>query len=72
MQRINTANSYAGSRKTGITATEKKLLSFAEEDLKDALQKTNSFFNDIWKPYKEDIERLEISPFKSVRSFDLD
>lgn len=72
MQRINTASYYAGSRKTGITDTEKNLVKFAEDDLKEALEKTNSFFNDKWKPYREAIETLDLSPFKPTKSFELE
>ncbi|WP_190809139.1 hypothetical protein [Flagellimonas sp. S3867] len=72
MQRLNTANFYVGTRKTGVTATEKRLLQFAKEELKSALDKTNSFFNTDWKPYRESIEALEVSPFKETTIFTLD
>jgi len=71
IQRIGTASSYVGSRKTGITQTERRLIQFAEEDLKKALQKTNDLFEDKWKTYREDISKLDISPFKEVKVFDL-
>ncbi|MCP4978685.1 MAG: hypothetical protein GY931_21260, partial [Maribacter sp.] len=71
MQRIGNASSYTRSRKTGITATEKRLLQFAEDDLKKALQKTNAFFEDKWKTYREGIEKQEVSPFKKTKTFNL-
>ena len=69
MQRLNTANFYSATRKNGITETENRLILFAEEQLKKALERTNSFFNDSWKSYRTDIEGLELSPFKKTETF---
>ncbi len=71
MQRIGNASRYIRSRKTGITATEKRLIQFAEDDLKKALLKTNAFFEDKWKAYREEIEKQEVSPFKETKAFNL-
>ncbi|MDP5230256.1 MAG: hypothetical protein NWQ38_07680 [Cellulophaga sp.] len=67
MKRIGDASYYTGSRKTGITSTEKQLIQFAENELKQALDKTNSFFNTDWKAYRASIEKLDNSPFKEVK-----
>ncbi|WP_299537376.1 hypothetical protein [Ulvibacterium sp.] len=72
VQRLNTARNYVDSRKTGITATERKLIRFAKEDLKTALQKTNAFFTDKWETFKNEIQQLEITPFKETKSFSLE
>ncbi|MEX0274038.1 MAG: WD40/YVTN/BNR-like repeat-containing protein, partial [Flavobacteriaceae bacterium] len=72
MQRLNTAGWYVGSRKTGITETEKRLITFAEEELKSALDKTNAFFADRWKAYRDSVEKLDLSPFKETETFTLD
>lgn len=72
MQRIDVASGYVGSRKTGLTKTETKLIRFAEEELKEALQKTNTFFDVTWKPYRASIEALEVSPFKETKTFSLE
>ena len=58
-------------RKTGITATEERLIQFAQDDLKAALEKTNTFFSDRWKAYQEEMEKLELSPFKKTETFTL-
>lgn len=71
-QRIQMASRYVGSRQSGLTETEKKLIRFAEADLKDALNKTNSFFDDKWKIYRETIEKAQASPFKEIKSFSLE
>lgn len=71
MQRINEAINYAESRKTGITTTENQLVQFAENELKAALDKTNTFFNTDWKTYREDIEKLNNSPFKETKIISL-
>ncbi|GAA4274859.1 hypothetical protein U6A24_12085 [Aquimarina gracilis] len=72
MQRLRTADWYVGSRQNGLTTTENILIKQAKDDLQKALQKTNSFFNDSWKPYREEIEKLEVSPFKKTQNFSLD
>ncbi|WP_425597909.1 WD40/YVTN/BNR-like repeat-containing protein [Ulvibacterium marinum] len=69
VQRLNTARNYVESRKTGITTTERKLIRFAEQDLKNALEKTNAFFDYQWKAYRIEIQQLEVSPFKETQSF---
>ena len=69
MQRIGNARGYVGSRKNGLTTTEKNLIKFAEDDLKAALEKTNAFFSEKWKPYKESIENMDLSPFKETKTF---
>lgn len=70
-RRIQMASRYVGSRQSGLTETEKRLIRFAEEDLKKALGKTNSFFNDKWKAYRETIEKAQASPFKETKSFSM-
>lgn len=69
--RLGTASSYVRSRKTGITETEKQLIKFAEDDLRNALNKTNAFFNEKWKAYRSSIESLDLSPFKETQTFNL-
>ena len=71
-QRLGTASYYVSSRQSGITETEKRLVRFAEDELKSALDKTNAFFSEKWKPYRESIEALDISPFKETETFSLD
>ena len=72
MQRLNTASFYVNTRKEGITSTEKRLVKYAEDDLKSALGKTNTFFEEKWKPYRTSIEALDLSPFKKTETFSLD
>jgi photosystem II stability/assembly factor-like uncharacterized protein len=69
MQRLGNAGRYVGSRQSGLTETENKLMQFAATDLKSALDKTNKFFADRWKAYRENIEALEVSPFKEIKKF---
>jgi len=71
MQRLNTASSYVGSRKSGITNTERNLIKYAEDDLKSALDKTNKFFDEKWNLYRQTIQSLDLSPFKETEKFSL-
>ncbi len=72
MLRLRTAGWYVGSRQNGLTATENQLIKQAKDELKSALQKTNDFFDTSWKPYREEIEKLEVSSFKETKSFTLE
>ena len=72
MQRLGEANNYVGSRKTGITSTEKNLMQFAQEELAIALDKTNKFFSEDWQTYRTAIEKLEDSPFKETKTIKID
>ncbi len=72
MQRLGNAGYYAETRPSGLTETEQNLIKFAATDLKNALDKTNTFFNEKWKAYREKIESLEVSPFKETKKFSLD
>ncbi|MFH6604297.1 WD40/YVTN/BNR-like repeat-containing protein [Maribacter algicola] len=72
MQRIGNASYYVGTRKNGLTATEKRLMQFAKEELDGALQKTNTFFEEKWKTYRESMEQLNLSPFKETENFSLE
>lgn len=72
MQRLNTANFYSATRKSGITETERRLIRFAQEELQSALEKTNTFFSDGWKAYRDSIKSLDLSPFKETKTFSLD
>jgi len=69
MQRLRTAQWYSASRQQGLTTTETSLIKQAKDVLKEALTKTNTFFNENWKPYKTSIEKLETSPFKEIKTF---
>ncbi|MBQ0732703.1 WD40/YVTN/BNR-like repeat-containing protein [Aquimarina celericrescens] len=72
MQRMGTALRYVQSRQNGLTATENTLIQQAKEALQDALNKTNEFFIEDWKSYREEIEKLKASPFKETKSFNLE
>ncbi|SNR42433.1 Uncharacterized protein SAMN04488009_1589 [Maribacter sedimenticola] len=71
MQRLQNARSYVGSRKNGMTATETQLINFAKQELGTALDKTNSFYTDDWAKYKAAMERLDLSPFKETKTFNI-
>jgi len=71
-KRIGDASWYVSSRKTGLTITEENLLKHAENDLKKALNETNTFFNTDWSEYRNAIEKLNLTLFKETKSFSLD
>ncbi|WOD42429.1 WD40/YVTN/BNR-like repeat-containing protein [Hwangdonia lutea] len=70
-QRIRLANGYVRSRQNGLTSTENTLIEHAKNALKEGLDKTNTFFNNDWKAYKTSMENINLSPFKTTKSFKL-
>ena len=72
MQRFGTAGWYTGSRQNGLTSTEKTLIKNAKDALKSALDTTNTFFNEDWKPYQTAMEALKTNPFNEIKSFKID
>ena len=72
MQRIGTASSYVGSRKTGMTVTEEKLMRFAKNELLMALEKQNAFFETTWSVFEAEMKKIDRNPFKETKTFDLE
>ncbi|GAA0872106.1 hypothetical protein GCM10009117_12530 [Gangjinia marincola] len=69
MQRLGAANWYVGSRQDGLTKTEKILMGQAKDELQLALKKTNSFYDEQWKAYQQNMKSVQIDPFKKVKTF---
>ncbi|SED61848.1 Sortilin, neurotensin receptor 3 [Tenacibaculum sp. MAR_2010_89] len=67
--RLWTAYSYVGSKFKNQTKTEERLVAQFENTLKEAIDKTNAFFNKEWSDYKQKVEKITITPFKEVRIF---
>jgi hypothetical protein len=72
MQRMGTANYYVQTRQKGITKTETDMIGYLKDDLTNALDKTNTFYTETWKPYQEMIQGLNLSPFKKTEKFRLE
>lgn len=71
-KRIQEAKTYVSTRQQGLTSTERKLMDFAKQDLEAAINKTNEFFNSQWADYQQSVEELKLSPFKEIKSFQID
>jgi photosystem II stability/assembly factor-like uncharacterized protein len=71
MQRIYTASGYVRSRQNGITDTEIRLMNHAKEDLNEAVEKVNTFYNNNWPEYQKAMEALSVSAFKPTKTFKL-
>ena len=71
-RRLGTAASYISSRQNGLTSTERTLMQHAKNALSDALQKTNTFFNENWNPYITKLKTINLSDFKEIKTFTLD
>jgi photosystem II stability/assembly factor-like uncharacterized protein len=67
MQRIGLASWYSGSRPAGLTKTERTLLQQAKEELKSALQVTNSFYTKEWPEYKSTVQKITLPDFKETK-----
>jgi photosystem II stability/assembly factor-like uncharacterized protein len=71
LSRMRKAYYYSSSRPNGITKTENILIKQAENELKSSLDSVNSFFDKDWKQYQLKMEDLNLSPFKSIKKFNL-
>ncbi len=71
MNRIRAASGYAQTRPNGLTTTETMLISHARNDLKMALEKTNTFFAEKWTPFEDQLKALKLSLFKEIKTFQL-
>lgn len=70
--RLSLASSYIRSRPTGITTTERQLITQAEDELREALKEVNTFYESDWKEYRFQMEQVEISPFQEVVRFEME
>ncbi|MFI8379849.1 WD40/YVTN/BNR-like repeat-containing protein [Leeuwenhoekiella sp. NPDC079379] len=70
LNRIYSARGYVGSRPNGLTKTENILVAQAKEELTQALAAVNNFFNEDWKTYKAEMQKLELDPFKQIETFE--
>jgi photosystem II stability/assembly factor-like uncharacterized protein len=68
-QRFFLASRYIRSRFGEQTSTENILMKQFTTEFKKAVSETNAFFNKDWKLYKENVEKIQISPFKEIKSF---
>ena len=68
-QRLSLANRYIRSRFGEQTNTETQLTNQFKDAFKDAVSKTNSFFNKDWIDYKNSTEKIYISPFKETKIY---
>ncbi|WP_455168826.1 WD40/YVTN/BNR-like repeat-containing protein, partial [Aegicerativicinus sediminis] len=71
-QRIGVARGYVSSRQTGLTETEKRLMNQANTAVEDAIKTTNNFFNNQWKAYTEEMDKVEIERFKPYETIKMD
>ena len=72
MTRLRTASTYVGSRKSGLTSTEKNLIEHAKNELKEALLNTNNYFSNNWPSIKEKISSKNVSQFKEINMIKTD
>lgn len=71
--RIGSASRYVRSRQAGLTLTETTLIQHAKTDLKAALEKTNSFFNETFMPYYQSIIQINMTKAsEEIKTFKLD
>ncbi|NVJ87932.1 MAG: hypothetical protein HWD82_00615 [Flavobacteriaceae bacterium] len=68
-QRFSQASRYVNSRFGEQTATETQLINQFKEAFDKAISDTNAFFNNDWIKYKEKVEPIKISPFKTTKIF---
>ncbi len=67
--RLGFAKWYGYNPSEELNATEQRLFNQFKESLKKGLQLTNEFFDKEWKAYQNDVEKINISPFKDIKEF---
>ncbi len=69
--RLGLAGRYVGTRPHGLSDTEKRLISQAGDELREALNEVNAFYESEWPGYRSQMEQVELSPFKETKTFTL-
>ncbi|MEL7002256.1 MAG: hypothetical protein AAFN93_05915, partial [Bacteroidota bacterium] len=62
--RLGTASFYIGQSLDTPGATELRLVEQAENKLEEAIKPINDFYSNEWKAYREEMEKVDLSPFK--------
>jgi photosystem II stability/assembly factor-like uncharacterized protein len=70
-QRLNSARSYASSSFGAPTETELRLLTQAEDAIKEGLELINEFFRTEWPEYRKKVEGTQVNLFKDIPVFKL-
>lgn len=70
-ERIGTALYYIRTRQNGITDTERSLIEQAKTAIDSALKTTNRFFEEEWVDFKTEMETIDLTPFKNIKTFEL-
>ena len=69
--RLSTAYYYVRSRKSGISATETRLMDLAKAELEKVVEQTNRFYKDVWPVYQQMIQALEFQRFQETQEFSM-
>jgi len=68
--RIGTASYYMATSLQVPGATENRLAKQAEDALKSHIETINTFFENNWKTYRAEMEKIDLSPFKDYEKLD--
>jgi photosystem II stability/assembly factor-like uncharacterized protein len=71
MQYYGNARRYMGSSLQMPGPTEERLLKQGQEKLAPWLEKVNAFYSNQWPKYQEHVNQTDLSPFKEVKTFNL-
>ena len=66
IQKVFMASNYIDSRGGAPTATEERMMGFARESITSWIREVNTFFEEDWSKYREEMEKVELSKFKDV------
>ena len=70
-ERIGTALYFIRTRQNGITDTERSLIEQAKTAIDSALKTTNRFFEEDWVDFETEMETIDLTPFKNIKTFEL-
>jgi hypothetical protein len=67
---IGNASFYIGSSLEPISATDQRVLKFAQDEIAKVVARVNKFYETTWTDYRTTMEKVVISPFKDYKPLD--
>ncbi len=68
--RINWATFYTQNHQGAPSKVELEMIEKAEVALKDAIENTNNFYETVWRPFQEEMEKVELSRFAPIQKLE--
>jgi photosystem II stability/assembly factor-like uncharacterized protein len=64
---IGEAQNYIGGSLDPVSATDQRVYQFAQDKIKEVIDRVNRFYEKTWPEYRSTVEKVVISPFKEYQ-----